>query len=188
MSDLKKPKRKSIPKVLKDLAWNKWVGDDVAKTKCLCCGVNDIKMNSFHCGHVVAEANGGTLSVENLKPICAACNLSMGTENMDEFKLRCGFITLHTAIQPTAHKSIKRIAKSKSTNDIGESILKAIDIGSTIASRIQMLINVNDLKMCPAQCYIQSPCSKDIHWNHCDFCGCHYNMGVSGNGTCPCSN
>lgn len=85
-------KKKSIPKVVKDLSWAKWVGDDVAKTKCLCCGINEIKMNSFHCGHVVAEANGGSTSVENLRPICAACNTSMATENMDVFRARCGFV------------------------------------------------------------------------------------------------
>jgi hypothetical protein len=86
-------KKKSIPKVVKDLAWNKWVGEDVARTKCLCCGVNEIKMSSFHCGHVIAEANGGSMTVENLRPICAACNLSMKTENLDDFKMRCGFNT-----------------------------------------------------------------------------------------------
>ena len=85
-------KKKSIPKVVKDLAWNKWVGEDVARTKCMCCGVNEIKMSGFHCGHVLAEANGGSMTVDNLRPICAACNLSMKTENLDEFKKRCGFI------------------------------------------------------------------------------------------------
>lgn len=78
--------KKTIPKILKDLTWQKWVGDNVAKTKCLCCGVNDIKMNSFHCGHVISEADGGPTTVENLRPICATCNLSMRTQNMVKFK------------------------------------------------------------------------------------------------------
>jgi hypothetical protein len=93
-SEIAKPdilKKKSIPKVVKDLAWNKWVGEDVARTRCLCCGVNEIKMSSFHCGHVMAEANGGSMTVDNLRPICAACNLSMKTENLEDFKKRCGF-------------------------------------------------------------------------------------------------
>ena len=91
MSEPVKTKKRSIPKVVKDLSWNKWVGEDVAKTKCLCCGVNEIKMSSFHCGHIVAEVNGGKATMDNLKPICAACNLSMGTENLEDFKSRCGF-------------------------------------------------------------------------------------------------
>ena len=78
--------KKTIPKILKDLTWAKWIGDHIAKTKCLCCGVNDIKMNSFHCGHVIAEADGGPTTVENLRPICATCNLSMRTQNMVKFK------------------------------------------------------------------------------------------------------
>jgi hypothetical protein len=86
-----KPKKKSIPKVVKDLSWNKWIGDDIAKAKCLCCNVNEIKMSSFHCGHVIAEANGGSTTVDNLRPICSACNLSMRTENMNTFKNKCGF-------------------------------------------------------------------------------------------------
>jgi hypothetical protein len=86
-----KSKKKTIPKVVKDLTWNTWVGDNIAKTKCLCCGVNEIRMNSFHCGHVVAEANGGATTVENLRPICATCNLSMRTENLNAFKTKYGF-------------------------------------------------------------------------------------------------
>ena len=43
-------------------------------------------MNSFHCGHVVAEADGGPTTVDNLRPVCATCNLSMRTQNMNTFK------------------------------------------------------------------------------------------------------
>jgi hypothetical protein len=86
-----KQRKKTIPKVVKDLSWNKWIGENVARHKCLCCETNDISMSSFHCGHIIAEANGGLMSVENLRPICKACNLSMGTENMNDFKRRCGF-------------------------------------------------------------------------------------------------
>ena len=84
-------KKKSIPKVLKDLVWITWIGDRIAVAKCLCCETNEIRMNNFHCGHILAEAEGGGLSVDNLKPICAPCNLSMGSEHMDSFKTRCGF-------------------------------------------------------------------------------------------------
>jgi hypothetical protein len=91
MSEIK-IKKKAIPKVMKDLCWSKYVGDNVGKTPCMCCETNEIKMNDFQCGHVIAEANGGTITVDNLRPICKACNISMGTENLNEFKKRCGFI------------------------------------------------------------------------------------------------
>jgi esterase/lipase len=79
-------RKKTIPKILKDLTWQKWIGDDIAKAKCLCCGINEIKMNSFHCGHVISEAMGGPTTVDNLIPVCATCNLSMRTQNMEKFK------------------------------------------------------------------------------------------------------
>jgi len=34
----------------------------------------------FHCDH-----NGGADSVENMRPICPSCNLSMGAEKIFEF-------------------------------------------------------------------------------------------------------
>ena len=54
-------------------------------TKCVCCNYQEIRQIEFHCGHIIAEVNGGETTVENLKPICAQCNLSMGSMNMNEF-------------------------------------------------------------------------------------------------------
>jgi hypothetical protein len=53
---------------------------------CTCCEKTPIKNIEFHCGHVIAEANGGTMQIDNLRPICAGCNLSMGTQDMNDFK------------------------------------------------------------------------------------------------------
>ena len=97
-----KTKKKAVPKVVRDLSWNRWIGEDVAKHKCMCCEINEIRMNSFQCGHVIAEANGGKTTVDNLRPICSACNLSMGTENMYEFKARCGFEKTAVPARPPA--------------------------------------------------------------------------------------
>ena len=112
-----KPKKKSIPKVVKDLSWNIWVGDDVAKTKCLCCGVNEIKMSTFHCGHVIAEANGGSTTVDNLRPICSACNLSMRTENMNTFKNKCGF---DKKVETKVETKVEKINKLLALDSISE--------------------------------------------------------------------
>ena len=81
----KKPKKKTIPVALKRNVWNKWIGEDIGKSKCLCCKLTEITMLNFACGHVIAEANGGELKLNNLKPICMSCNSSMGTQNMDEY-------------------------------------------------------------------------------------------------------
>ena len=86
-----KKKKKPIPVALKRKVWAKWMGEDMGKAKCLCCKLTDITQLNFHCGHIVAEAVGGELKVDNLKPICQSCNSSMGTTNMDEFISKYGF-------------------------------------------------------------------------------------------------
>lgn len=46
-----------------------------------------ISFDNFEAGHVVARKNGGASALHNLKPICGACNRSMGTMNLEDFKL-----------------------------------------------------------------------------------------------------
>jgi len=79
-------RKKSIPKSLKKQTWDKWVGPSIGATKCLCCEHEEIRQIEFHCGHIIAEADGGSTTVDNLLPICAQCNLSMGKMNLYEFK------------------------------------------------------------------------------------------------------
>ena len=86
-----KTKKKPIPPILKRNVWNKCIGEEIGKAKCLCCKLVDITQLSFHCGHVIAEAKGGELKMNNLRPICQSCNSSMGTTNMDEYIQKYGF-------------------------------------------------------------------------------------------------
>ena len=78
-------KKKAIPKHVKTLVWNKYIGGDKAKAACMSCRQEEIGIRSFHCGHVIAESKGGDMTINNLRPICAACNGSMGTMSMNEF-------------------------------------------------------------------------------------------------------
>lgn len=80
-----KKRKQTIPAAVKRIVWNKYIGETIGKTKCLCCKVTEITQLSFHCGHVIAEANGGSLEINNLRPICQNCNSSMRTMNMDDF-------------------------------------------------------------------------------------------------------
>lgn len=80
-----KKRKQPIPAAVKRIVWNRYIGETIGKSKCLCCKVTDITQLSFHCGHVIAEANGGTIEITNLRPICQNCNSSMRTMNMDEF-------------------------------------------------------------------------------------------------------
>jgi len=83
----KDKRKKNIPKHVKTLVWNKYIGADKAKTLCMCCRQAEINIRSFHCGHVVAEAKGGDMTINNLRPICADCNHAMGTMSMNDFTL-----------------------------------------------------------------------------------------------------
>ena len=88
------PKTKSkqcIPSVLKKQVWAKYIGNHISTHKCLCCKINDILMNEHQCGHVNPESKGGELTIENLRPICAGCNSSMGSQNMIDFVKKCGY-------------------------------------------------------------------------------------------------
>jgi 5-methylcytosine-specific restriction endonuclease McrA len=79
-------RKKSIPKSLKKQTWDKWIGPSIGATKCLCCGHEEIRQIEFHCGHIISEVDGGSTTVDNLLPICAQCNLSMGKMNLYDFK------------------------------------------------------------------------------------------------------
>ena len=81
----KRVKKTPIPKCIKDASWAKYVGNECAKTKCLCCDRTDILMNSFVAGHIISEKNHGKVTVDNIIPICNGCNSSMGIRNMHEF-------------------------------------------------------------------------------------------------------
>jgi len=85
-----KKKKQSIPKNVRMIVWNHYVGEDIIKHKCLCCKKVTISNTNFEVGHVLSEKNGGTHEINNLRPICFACNHSMGTEDMIDFVVKFG--------------------------------------------------------------------------------------------------
>ncbi len=85
-----KKKKQSIPKQIKTIVWNNYIGHDIIKHKCLCCKKAMISNTDFHVGHVMSEKNGGTQEINNLRPICSCCNHSMGTENMIDYVVKYG--------------------------------------------------------------------------------------------------
>ena len=80
----KKYEKKTIPKKLREQVWDKYIGN-IKNSICLCCKSNVIKVNDFHCGHIIAEKNEGKTIIDNLRPICKSCNSSMGTRNLKTF-------------------------------------------------------------------------------------------------------
>jgi hypothetical protein len=78
-------KKKKIPASIRREVWIKHIGITFGQSKCYCCKRTDIDILNFNCGHVVSEHDGGTLDIDNLRPICQCCNSSMGTQNMYDY-------------------------------------------------------------------------------------------------------
>jgi 5-methylcytosine-specific restriction endonuclease McrA len=85
-----KKKKQSIPKNVRVIVWNHYIGEDIIKHRCLCCKKVIISNTNFEVGHVISEKSGGTHEINNLRPICFACNHSMGAENMIDFVVKYG--------------------------------------------------------------------------------------------------
>ena len=85
-----KKKKQSIPKNVRMIVWNHYIGEDIIKHRCLCCKKVVISNTNFEVGHVISEKNEGTHEINNLRPICFACNHSMGSVNMIDFVVKYG--------------------------------------------------------------------------------------------------
>jgi 5-methylcytosine-specific restriction endonuclease McrA len=80
--------RKAIPKKIRGEAWSNAFGESM-KGHCYCCKKELHAFDTWHAGHIISHSNGGKDDASNLRPTCSSCNLSMGIENMNDFKLRC---------------------------------------------------------------------------------------------------
>lgn len=81
----------SINNQLARVVWQHYMTDGKIEQLCYCCNEQRINVWSYQCGHVHAAAKGGPTTVDNLRPICSACNQGMGTQNMHEFAVTNGF-------------------------------------------------------------------------------------------------
>lgn len=80
--------RSSVPMGRAVEIWNKWIGAPVGQCLCPLCQVHTIQQvnrMTWHCSHVKPHSKGGSIAVENMRPVCAACNISMKTENMFDY-------------------------------------------------------------------------------------------------------
>lgn len=75
---------KAVPKVLRDQVWLAAFGGQSAMGACACCR-RAIHITDWEAGHVIARACGGRTVAQNLRPLCRACNRSMGARSMPEF-------------------------------------------------------------------------------------------------------
>jgi hypothetical protein len=90
----RKKKKHKVSSGLRQAVWTRYVGFEHGETPCLCCKTTRINPFTFHCGHVVASANGGQLTIDNIRPICSGCNCSMGATNMREYAAKYFNVTI----------------------------------------------------------------------------------------------
>lgn len=81
-------RKKAIPKKIKNEAWDRCFGAEKGTATCPCCQSAVIDAKNHDAGHIVAEKNGGLVTVDNIVPICRGCNLSMGTHNLADYMER----------------------------------------------------------------------------------------------------
>ena len=74
---LNKKKKERIPRGLREQVWISQFGKVFEHECYIHWCKNKINVWDFHVGHNKPESRGGTLSINNLKPICSRCNLSM---------------------------------------------------------------------------------------------------------------
>lgn len=82
-------KKKAIPRALREQVWVTYAGPRFeAKCGIVWC-LNRMTVFDFQCGHNVPESRGGKTNIDNLRPICARCNVSMGDAyTIDEWNLK----------------------------------------------------------------------------------------------------
>lgn len=61
---------------------------------CYCCGIRWISMENFTAGHIRARTKGGSITLDNLRPICQVCDREMGTADMGQFIKAHGYNSL----------------------------------------------------------------------------------------------
>ena len=72
--------KETIPKRIRELVWTT-NNSETFSTKCFVTWCeNKINVFNFQVGHDIPESKGGTLDIDNLKPICSNCNLSMSNK------------------------------------------------------------------------------------------------------------
>jgi len=72
--------KETIPKRIRELVWTTYNGE-IFSHKCYVSWCNNnINVFNFQVGHDIPESKGGTLAIDNLKPICGNCNLSMSNK------------------------------------------------------------------------------------------------------------
>ena len=82
----KQYRKKNIPKKIREEVWIRYFKKKYQSKCYISWCSNTVDVFNFQVGHNIPESKGGTLSLNNLKPICDRCNYSMGSNyTIDEW-------------------------------------------------------------------------------------------------------
>ena len=70
-------KKTNIPKAIREQCWINYFGKTFEHSCFIPWCNNKINVFDFHVGHDLPRSKGGSLDINNIRPICARCNLSM---------------------------------------------------------------------------------------------------------------
>jgi len=98
-----KRRKQKIPAAFREQIWFRDYGRSFeGKCPTKWC-TNMINVFDFQCGHNIPESKGGPTVPDNLKPICARCNMSMGDRfTFTEWSALNGPISIRQTV-PLAH-------------------------------------------------------------------------------------
>jgi len=85
--------RTNLTKTIRNACWMQNCGSCFEHECFVGCG-SIITPFTYECGHIQAVAEGGSNSLDNLKPICSTCNKSMGSMHMIDYIEKCSFSPL----------------------------------------------------------------------------------------------
>jgi competence ComEA-like helix-hairpin-helix protein len=85
------PPKEKIPAAVRNAVWSKYIGSSYTGL-CFCCNYEPVTKTNYECGHIISEKHGGKIHLLNLRPICSACNKSIGSKNMEKFMEQYGFV------------------------------------------------------------------------------------------------
>jgi 5-methylcytosine-specific restriction endonuclease McrA len=112
----KKKGKEKIPVPVKNALWSLHFQTNLNGV-CQCCKTETISRNNFDCGHIVSEKEGGNVELTNLRPICRACNSSMGVMNMNEYMKKYGFDKIEKKTDSKTDSKTESKTESKTDMD-----------------------------------------------------------------------
>ena len=138
-------RKKKIPSALRNQVWISRIGEKF-RVKCSTTWCrNIITPFTFEAGHNIPESKGGSMTLENLIPICSSCNKSMGnTHTFDQWCKTYTEISMYSVLS-----SVGSAESTESTESTGSSESIHQDNSKT---KIQPPLYVKEIPDVPVTC------------------------------------